>query len=176
MRKMIALAALALALSGCKASAADKGEMTLDQFLNTPAKKLGGCFVESSVVGTFLRADREAQGGIGGGCDAVLANLILGAGIRADWADWRNAGSIFAKLGVKINNGVDVYGLAEWKIPEWKVRDAGQLAIGAGTEIKLDIINPALSMFGEGTVAATKFGTAATKDDVTARFGLRYRF
>lgn len=174
MRKMIALAALAFAIP---AHAADKGRphATLDQVLLSAPRPVT-CFVETSVAGTFLKADREAIAGIGGGCDAQLANLILGGGIRADWGDLKNTGSIFAKLGVSINNGAIVYGLAEWKVPEWKPAQAGQLAIGAGLEIKLDIINPNLSGFVEGTHSALKWGAGATVDDTNIRLGARYRF
>ena len=52
----------------------------------------------------------------------------------------------------------------------------GQLALGAGTEIKLELINPNLWIFTEGTIAATKFGPTATKDDIAARTGLRFKF
>lgn len=175
MRKVAAIAAAALALA-LPAQAADKGKpATLEQLISAPGNPLAGCYVETSIAGTFLRSDREAQAGIGGGCDAILANLVIGGGIRADMADWRNTGSIFAKLGIKINNGATIYGLAEWKVPEWKVKDAGQLALGAGSELQLQLINPNLSIYAEGTFAATKFGTA-TKDDIATRLGLRYRF
>jgi len=173
---LIAAAALALALP---AHAADKGgpPATLDQIMALSDRKAGSCHVETSVTGTYLRADRDASFGIGGGCDALLSNLIIGAGFRADWTDGAGdaVGSVYAKLGIAINAGATLYGLAEWKVPGWDVGNAGQLAIGGGAELKLEFINPALSVFAEGTFAATKFG-AATKDDVNSRLGLRYRF
>ena len=178
MRKFAVPAAALLALA-LPASAADKGSppATLEQLLAQQSKSLAGCHVETSVAGTYLAnaTARDAIVGIGGGCDAILANLVIGGGIRADWGDLANTGSIYAKLGISINNGATVYGLAEWKVPGWKIKDAGQLAIGGGAELSLSIINPNLSMFAEGTFAATKFG-AATRDDVTTRLGLRYRF
>jgi hypothetical protein len=175
MRKLPIIAAF-LAFAS-PALAADKGqpEAKLGHLLS-PATSNATCFVETSATGVFLRADRQAQGGAGVGCDAKLYNLLIGGGVRADFSDWRNTGSIFARIGVFINNGAILYGLAEWKVPEWKVRDAGSLALGAGAELKLDIINPHLYGFAEGTVDATKFGPAASKDDVTARMGLRYKF
>lgn len=176
MRKLPILAAF-LALAS-PAVAADKGKppATLDDLLKDRAPNYTTCFVETSATGVFLRDNREAQFGAGVGCDARLYNLLIGGGVRADFSDWRNTGSIFARVGMFINNGAVVYGLAEWKVPEWKVKDAGQLAIGAGAELKLEILAPGLWAFAEGTADATKFGPAATKDDVTARVGVRYKF
>lgn len=170
--------AVAAALLASGALAADKGapHATLDQMLLAPSQNRATCFVETSAAGVFLRDNREAQGGAGVGCDAKLYQLLIGGGVRADFSDWRNTGSIFARLGVYLNNGAVAYGIAEWKVPEWKVKDAGQLAIGAGAELKLDIINPGLWAFVEGTADATKFGAPATKDDVTTRLGLRLKF
>lgn len=165
------------ALIAVPALAADKGKIaTLDDLIEKKSPNYTTCFVETSAAGVFLREAREAQGGAGVGCDAKLYNLLIGGGVRADFSDWRNTGSIFAKIGVFINNGAAVYGLAEWKVPEWKVKDAGQLALGAGAELKLDIINPGLWAFVEGTADATKFGSTATKDDITTRLGLRFKF
>lgn len=173
MRKLSLIAAvLALALP---AHAADKGQPATFEDIIALRDRPVSCYVETSVAGTFLRDTREAQAGIGGGCDVKAANLILGAGIRADFADWRNAGSLFAKLGVALNAGAIVYGLAEWKMPDWKPQDAGQLAIGAGGEVKLELLSPSLWLFSEGTFSATKWGQA-TKDDVTGRVGLRFKF
>lgn len=172
------VAALAVIFAATPALGADKGKpATFQDIIALQDPRPTRCYVETSVAGTFLRADRQASAGIGGGCDVTLANMVIGAGIRGDWADGKGnaAGSIFAKLGISINNGAVVYGLAEWKIPEWKVKDAGQLGIGGGAELSLSIINPNLSVFGEGVFAASKFGLA-TKDDVTTRLGLRYRF
>jgi len=170
--------AVAAALLASGALAADKGGKvaTLDDLLRDRSPNYTTCFVETSATGVFLRDDRQVQGGAGVGCDARLYNLLVGGGLRADFADFRNTGSIFARIGIFINNGAVVYGLAEWKVPEWQPRDAGQLALGAGAELKLDIIAPGLWAFAEGTADATKFGSTATKDDVTARVGLRYKF
>lgn len=177
MRKALVFAAILAA--ALPVQAADKGAppATVEDIIALRNTSLARCYVETSVAGTFLRAEREASAGIGGGCDATLANLVIGAGVRGDWKDGAGtaAGSIFAKLGVAINNGATVYGLAEWKIPEWKIKDAGQLAIGAGAEISLNVINPNLSIFSEATYAATKWGTAS-KDDANVRAGLRYKF
>lgn len=181
MRKLLLVAAAAVAFAApChRASAADKGgkAATLDDLLKDRASPNStACFVETSVTGVFLRSDRQAQGGAGVGCDAKLYNLLIGGGVRADFSDWRDSGSLFAKVGMYVNSGVALYGLAEWKVPAWKIRDAGQLALGAGTEIKLELINPNLWIFTEGTIAATKFGPTATKDDIAARTGLRFKF
>lgn len=159
------------------AHAADKGvPATLDQILAMPDRKASTCHVEVSAAGVALRNDREAQFGAGVGCDAILANLLIGGGFRGDFADWRNTASIYAKIGLAINNGARVYGLAEWKVPELKIKEAGQLAVGAGAELKLEFINKNFWLFGESTVAATKFGALATKDDWTNRIGVRLGF
>lgn len=169
--------AVAAALLASGALAADKGKVaTLDDLIEKRSPNHTACYVETSVSGVFLRNDRQLQGGAGVGCDAKLYQMLIGGGIRADWADWRDTGSIYAKLGMYLNNGAAIYGLAEWKVPAWKVRDAGSLALGAGAELKLEIINPGLWLFTESTVDATKFGSAATKDDVTSRLGLRLKF
>lgn len=177
MRKLLIAAVLALSVP---AHAADKNgpPATLDQILALESlKRPMTCNVELSAAGTFLKAGpREASGGFGGGCDVIAANLLIGAGLRADFADWRNSGSLFAKIGLVLNSGAHLYGLAEWKVPEWKVKDAGQLHLGAGGELKLEIVNPNLWIFTEGTIAATKFGPLATKDDIVVRTGARYRF
>lgn len=178
MRKALVFTAILLALSGCRSEAADKGApATFEEVLALKTASPARCYVETSVVGTFLRADRQASAGIGGVCDVTLANMVIGGGIRGDWRDGAGvaAGSVFAKLGLSINNGAVIYGLAEWKIPEWKIKDAGQLAIGGGAELSLSIINPNLSIFSEATYAATKWGTA-TRDDANVRAGLRYKF
>lgn len=166
------------ALIAAPALAADKGKpaASLDDLLKPANPNSTACYVETSVTGVFLRSDRQAQGGAGLGCDAKLYNLLIGGGMRADWSDWRDTGSVFARVGMYVNSGVALYGLAEWKVPAWKIRDAGQLALGAGTEIKLELINPNLWIFTEGTIAATKFGPTATKDDIAARTGLRLKF
>ena len=68
------------------------------------------------------------------------------------------ARTVAAKLGISINNGATLYGLAEWKVKDLKLGQSGQLAIGGGSELSLSIINPNLSVFAEGTFAAAKFG------------------
>lgn len=176
MRYASAIAAILVALP---VQAADLGKpATLADIQSLPPPSLARCYAETSVTGTFLRTDRVASYGIGGGCDATLANLVIGGGLRGDWTDGAGiaVGSVFAKLGIAINNGATLYGLAEWKVPDWKIKDAGQLALGAGGELSLSIINPNLSLFAEGTVGAAKFGATATKDDVNTRLGLRYRW
>lgn len=136
---------------------------------------LKGCYAETSLAGTFIRAgNREATGSIGMGCDTNLDKLIVGGGIRADLGDDINAGTIYGKIGMAINAATHLYGLAAWSIPDWKIRDAGQLHLGFGAETQF-VVN-GLSLFGEGTVAASKFGAGATRDDVQARVGARYRF
>lgn len=184
MRKLLIVAALMTVgffdASRNTSFAADLGkpkDMTFEDLLKAkaPQPQSTTCYVETSVAGTFLRDTREAQAGIGGGCDAKLYNLIIGGGLRADISDWQNTGSVFMKLGVAINSANTIYGLAEWKVPEWKIDKAGQVAIGAGAELKLELINPGLWLFGESTFAATKWGQA-TKDDLNVRTGLRLRF
>lgn len=174
MKPYLAAIAGILALA-TPALAADKGAPATIEQIIAARDRPATCHVEASASGTFLRDNREAQFGAGLGCDVILANLLLGGGFRADFADWRNTGSVFVKLGISINNGAHLYGIGEWKVPEWKVKDAGQLAVGAGAELKLDIINPNLWGFAEGTYAATKWGTA-TKDDLNTRIGIRYKF
>lgn len=173
MRKLLIAAVLALAPA---AHAADKGApATLEQIMSLPDKRTVSCYLETSVAGTFLRDDREASAGIGGGCDVAVASILIGGGIRADFADWRDAGSIFAKIGLALNAGSIIYGLAEWKVPDWRPQDAGQLAVGGGLEVKLEPINPSLWLFGEGTYAAETWGQT-TADDVTGRLGVRWKF
>lgn len=168
---------IAVAFLATSAHAADKGQpATFEQIMSLPERKAVTCYVETSVAGTFLRDDRQASAGIGGGCDAKLANLLIGGGVRADFAEWRNAGAIFAKLGVYLNNGVAAYGWAQWNVPKWKIKDAGQLMLGGGVEVKLDIINPNLSAFGETGVVASKYGSGVGKDDLQSRLGLRLKF
>lgn len=143
----------------------------------TPAQAetvLTSCYAETSVAGTFLRAgDREAAIGIGGGCDIPLGDLTLGAGLRADLGDTK-AGAFFAKLGYALNAHLTLYGLAAWHVPEFKIKDAGQLHLGAGAETSIQAVK-GLSLFGEATIAADKTGAAA-RDDVIVRTGLRFRF
>lgn len=176
MRYLAAIAATLLAVPALAADLGKPKDATLEQIMALPDPSKATCYVETSVAGTFLRDTREAQAGVGGGCDARLYNLIIGGGLRADLADWQNTASIFAKLGMVLNAGVHLYGTAEWKVPEFKLDKAGQLMLGAGTEVKLEIINPGLWLFTEAAVTAAKFGSAASKDDVAVRSGLRLRF
>lgn len=169
------IAAIAAIFTALPAVAADKGApATLDQILAMePFKRPVACYVEASATGVSLKDDREAQGGLGGGCDLTLANLVLGGGIRADFADWRNNGSIFMKFGVAINQGANAYLIGEWKVPEWKVDKAGQLMIGGGADIRLSIINDRLRAFGEVTTEASKFGALADKHEWNGRIGFK---
>lgn len=170
------LLATAVILASTAVHAADKGKpATLAEIMAIPDRSAVTCYVETSVAGTFLKDTREAQAGVGGGCDTKIANVILGAGIRADWADFRDSGSLFAKLGLALNGGAIVYGLAEWKVPGWQPDKAGQLHVGAGTELKLELLNPNLWLFGEATYAANSWGQT-TADDVTGRLGFRWKF
>lgn len=135
---------------------------------------LSRCYVETSVAGTFLRAgDREATGSIGGGCDFAVNDMVLGAGIRGDFGDIQS-GAAFVKLGYALNPHLTAYGLAAWVVPEWKIKDAGALHLGAGAETSVQAIK-GLSLFAEASAAAAKTGTA-TRDDVLIRGGLRFRF
>lgn len=174
MRGMPILAAF-LALAS-PALAADKGkpEAKLDHLLKDTTP-LGSCALEVSGSGVIIRNDREAQYGAGIGCDAKLFNLLVGGGIRGDFSDWRDVGSVHMRMGVYLNNGATVYGIGTFKIPEWNPKNAGQFGIGLGTEIKLDIINPNASMFIEGTIDASKYGSAAFKDEAVIRFGGKYK-
>lgn len=136
---------------------------------------LKGCWVETSVAGTFLRTGpREATGSIGGGCDLTLDKLVVGAGIRADFGDDIKAGALFGKLGLAINPSTHVYALVSWNVPDWKVKDAGQLHLGLGAETQFML--KGFSLFSEATTAVSKFGPAATRDDIQVRVGARYRF
>ena len=179
MRKVAAIAAAALALTFWPiiGSAADLSKpATIEQIMALPNAKAATCHVEASATGVVLRDDREAQFGAGVGCDVILANLLLGGGIRGDFADWRNTASIFAKVGLVVNSGAHLYAVGEWKVPELKIKEAGQLAVGAGAELKLEFINKNFWLFGETTITATKFGALATKDDWTNRVGVRFGF
>lgn len=178
MRKAAATAAiLALAIPGCPAKSADLGgpPATFEQILAVRAQPaLRGCYVESGIAGTFLKAGpRQAQGSIGGGCDITAGLLTVGAGIRADWGDW-TAGSLFAKAGLFVNPNMALYGLGEWRVRDWKVKDAGQLQLGAGVETT--VFFSGLSAYAETTASVAKFGPAASRDDVLVRLGARYRF
>jgi hypothetical protein len=175
MRKLPIIAAF-LAFAA-PALAADKGkpEAKLEHLL-APQTSATTCYVETSVTGVFLRSTREAQAGGGVGCEAKLYNLLIAGGIRADASDWRNTGSINARIGLFLNNGANAYVWASWNVPEWKVKQAGEAMVGAGAELKLDIINPHLRAFLESGVAASKFGTDGQKDAIETRLGFRYAF
>jgi len=177
MQKVIAATAAFLAL-GATALAADKGgpPATLAQIqAMPPVTTLTRCYVETSLVGTFLAAgDRTAQGSVGGGCDLTAGGISLGALGRVDFGD-ATTGSIAAKLGYAINPHLTAYGLAEWRVPEIKINRSGSLFLGGGLETAIAVVN-GLSVFGEASISAAKFGSAATKDDVSTRAGLRYRF
>ena len=148
---------------------------TPKQIAELPLPSMQGCYVEASAAGTFLRAgNRDAIGGIGGGCDAILSGILLGGGLRADFGD-ATAGSVFAKLGVMVNSSLALYGLAEWKVPDWKIKDAGQASIGAGLETRIQWVD-GLSLFAEGTTSVSKSGPNTTTDDVQVRLGARRRF
>ncbi len=168
-------------LIGSQTHAADLGKpaapATFEQILAMRDKQpLTGCYAETSVAGTYLRAgDRNAQGGIGGGCDIIVSGITMGTGIRADWGDV-TTGSVFAKLGIAVNANLALYGIAELRSLDWKIKDSGQLQLGAGVETSLSIISPSLSAFLEGTTSVSKFGPTATKDDVLIRLGARVRF
>lgn len=173
MRKAIVAAFLALA---APALAADKGkpEAKLDHLLKGTTQ-LGSCSLEVSGSGVIIRNDRQGQYGAGVGCDTRLYNLLIGGGIRADFSDWRDVGSVYMRMGVYLNNGAAVYGIGTYKMPKWDPKAAGQFGIGLGTEIKLDIVNPNASMFIEGTMDASKYGTASFKDEAVIRAGVNYK-
>ena len=117
MRILTALAAAAVAFAAfvagaamiaLPANAADKGSpppATLDQIIS--GSNLKGCYIESSIAGTYLRSDRAAIAGIGGGCDAVLANMVIGAGIRANWGDLANTQQRLARVGQAGNGALN---------------------------------------------------------------------
>ena len=174
MRKFAVAAAALLALT--PAHAADKGEppATLEQLIAMPPPSLGGCYVETSAAGTFLAAgNRMAAGGIGFGCDTRLGLAVVGGGLRGDFADAGTAGTIYGKLGLALNPHFHAYGLLAWTAPDWKVRNVGQLHLGAGVETS--VLFNGLSGFIEGTTAVSKAGTS-DRNDVVIRLGLRYRF
>jgi hypothetical protein len=175
MRKLPIIAAfLALATP---AMAADKGKVaTLDDLIEKRSPTHTACYVETSVTGVFLRSTREAQAGGGLGCEAKLYNLLIAGGMRADASDWRNTASINARVGVYLNNGANAYVWASWNVPDFKIKQAGEAMVGAGAELKLDIINPQLRAFLESGVAASKFGTEGQKDAIENRFGFRFAF
>lgn len=176
MRKIALIAAAFLALA-TPATAADKGgpPATLEQLINMKPKALSGCFVEAGLAGTFLAAgDRAATGVIGMGCDAKLNVGIIGAGFRGHFGDNDVAGgSVYGKLGFALNPNVGLYGLIEWRVKDWRIKDVGQLHLGAGLETTLFV--DGLSGFIEATTGVSKFGPGVAKDDIGTLVGLRWR-
>lgn len=176
MRKVV-IAAAALALATV-AHAADKGgpPATLEEIIALRQSPLSGCYAETSVAGLFLaQGDRKAAGSIGLGCDARLDRVVIGGGFRADMGDsTATAGSAYLKLGLALNPHLHLYGLGAWVVPDWKIRDVGQLHLGAGVETS--VLWNGVSAFVEGTTAVSKFGAAASRDDIVMRLGARYRF
>lgn len=178
MRKVAIIAAALVALVS-PAAAADKGSppATLEQIINAPAPKaLSGCYAEAGLQGTFLaQGDRLANGALGFGCDAKLGLGIIGGGFRAFFGESEGrGGSLYGKLGFALNPHVGLYGLVDWRIKDWKARDLGQLALGAGLETTL--FRDGVSGFIEASTPIAKWGTGVTKDDVITMVGLRYRF
>jgi hypothetical protein len=158
------------------AKAADKGEppATFEQILAARQPALSGCFVETSATGTFLAAgNRTAAGGLGFGCDARLGLAVIGGGFRGDFAEAATSGTGYAKLGLAINPHLHAYGLLAWVAPDWKLKNVGQLHLGAGLETS--VLFNGLSGFAEGSTAVSKVGTS-DRNDVLIRLGLRYRF
>lgn len=156
--------------------AADNGgpPATLEQILAMPPPSLGGCFVETSATGTFLAVgNRMAAGGFGFGCDTRQGLAVVGAGFRGDFMAGGTAGSAYGKIGLALNPHLHAYGLLAWVAPDWKLRNVGQLHVGAGVETS--VLFNGLSGFAEGTTAVSSIG-ASEKNDVLIRLGLRYRF
>lgn len=171
------LAAIAAIFTAFPALAADKGApATIDQIMALPASKAATCHVQASAAGTFLRDNREALFGAGLGCDVILANMILGAGVRAEFADFRNTSSVFAKLGLVVNSGANIYLLASWNVEDLRANKAGQGRFGAGAEMKMEFISPGLWVFAEGEAPFTKFGPGFEKDEINVRTGIRIKF
>lgn len=178
MRYIAAFAGMVLALIATPASAADKGgpPATLEQIIAAAPKALSGCYAEAGLQGTFLAAgDRLANGVLGLGCDAKIGMGIIGGGIRGFFGETEGrGGSLYGKLGFALNPHVGLYGLIDWRIKDWKARDLGQLALGAGLETTL--FWDGLSGFVEASTPIAKWGTGVTKDDVLTMAGLRWRF
>lgn len=178
MRKVAIIAAALMALA-FPATAADKGgpAATLEQIINAPAPSmLRGCYVEAGLAGTFLAVgDRTANGALGGGCNARIDRVFIGANIRGFFGEAETrGGSLGARLGFALNPNVDIYGVLDWKAHDFKLGSAGQFFVGAGLETTVFV--DGLSAFVEGSFAVSKWGNA-TKDDVVATIiGLRWRF
>jgi len=180
MRKLLIVAgALALALTACRSEAADLNkpkDLTPEQIMALPDPSKATCYVETSVAGTFLRNTREAQAGVGGGCDVRSSNIIMGAGVRADLADWRNTGTLFLKFGLAVNAAANLYSTVGAKFDDWKVGKTGQFMIGGGAEMKLEFLSPQLWGFAEAEFVASKWGSGITDSDVVTRLGGRWKF
>lgn len=177
-----AAASLALLASGCAArlEAADLGappRSTRLPVVVPDPHPLAGCFVEGSGAGTFLAAgDRVASLGIGAGCQASLGALILGGIVRGNVGSLK-AGSFAATMGIQVNPHVQLYGLTEWRTPDWALASTGQLYIGAGAEttISTPVTKDQLSAFVEGSTAIAKIGPSTPVSDIEVRVGLRFR-
>lgn len=178
MRKFAVAAFAALIALVTPATAADKGgpPATLEQIIAATPKALSGCYAEAGLQGTFLaQGDRLANGALGFGCDAKIGLGIIGGGFRAFFGESEGrGGSLYGKLGFALNPHVGLYGLIDWRIKDWKARDLGQLALGAGLETTL--FRDGVSAFIEASTPIAKWGTGVTKDDVITMVGLRYRF
>ena len=164
------------AAGACSAKAADLGKpATVQEIIALPkaGTAFSGCYGEVSTAGTFLAAgDRLATGALGGGCTVALDGVVIvGGGIRADFGNF-NSGAFTARAGVKINPHLMAYGLADFIVPDWKLKDQGKLAVGAGAETSLGFADN-LSAFVEATSALAKLYGPVTKDDVTIRGGIR---
>ena len=179
MRKVSLIAAtavLALSWSAIITHAADKGgpPATFEEILAVRQPALSGCFVETSATGTFLAAgNRKAAGGVGFGCDTRLGLAVIGGGFRGDFAEAATAGTAYGKLGLALNPHLHAYGLLAWLAPDWKLKNVGQLHVGAGVETS--VLFNGLSGFAEGSTSIAKAGISE-RNDVLIRLGLRYRF
>jgi hypothetical protein len=177
MRKFAAFAGIALALIASHAHAADKGgpPATLEQIIAATPSALRGCYVEAGLAGTFLAAgDRASNGALGAGCQVRIDRAFIGANIRGFFGeDQTRGGSLGARLGFALNPNVDLYGLVDWRAPDFKMGSVGQLYVGGGLETTLFV--EGLSAFAEGSFAVSKWG-GATKDDFATIIGLRWRF
>jgi hypothetical protein len=178
MRKVAIIAAAALLAWATPAPAADKGgpPATLEQIIAASPSALRGCYVEAGLAGTFLAAgDRTANGALGGGCNLKIDRAFIGANIRGFFGeDQTRGGSLGARLGFALNPNVDLYGLVDWRAPDFKLGSVGQLYVGAGLETTLFV--EGLSGFVEASTAVSKWGAGTSRDDVATIIGLRWRF
>jgi len=177
MRKVAIIAAALVALVS-PVTAADKGgpHATLEQILTAKPSALSGCFVEAGLQGTFLAAgDRASNGALGAGCQLRIDRAFLGANIRGFFGEAETrGGSLGARLGFALNPNVDLYGLLDWRAPDFKLGSVGQLYAGAGLETTLFV--DGLSGFVEASTAVSKWGAGTSRDDVATIIGLRWRF